>query len=91
MDNQSKFITEVIEAVLAGDAHRAKKYVSDKLIVRATRKLYGGKPDKAKVEIMLTIGKPNFKEREFIKMFKKVGEPFPVKKIQLTRPPKKKR
>ncbi|MFA5130718.1 MAG: hypothetical protein WC477_07470 [Patescibacteria group bacterium] len=89
MDNQSKFITEVIEAVLAGDAHKATKYVSDKLIVRATRKLYGGKPNKAKVEMMLTVGKPNFKEREFIKRCKKAGEPF--EKIQLAYPAKKKR
>lgn len=35
------------------------------------------------IEIRLKLGKPNFRERLFIKACKKAGEPFPIKKIQL--------
>lgn len=39
---------------------------------------------------LLTIGAPNWHERQRIKTFKRAGEPFPVKKVQLTHYPKKK-
>lgn len=35
------------------------------------------------IEIIFKVGKPNFKERMFIKQCKKVNEPFPIKKIQI--------
>ena len=38
----------------------------------------------------LTVGGPNFEARKFIKMCRKAGEPFPVKKVQLKFWPKKK-
>lgn len=41
--------------------------------------------------IVLTYGKPNYKEREFIKLCKKAGEKFPVKKIQIKYWPKEKK
>jgi len=41
--------------------------------------------------MVLTIGRPNYAEREFIKLCKKAGEPFPVKKMQLKFYPKKKK
>jgi hypothetical protein len=40
---------------------------------------------KRQTEIVVTIGKPNYAERKFIELAKKAGEPFPIKKIQLTR------
>jgi hypothetical protein len=87
----NKFISDVISALLGSSARSATKYVSDKLTIRASRKLYKGKlPRKgSNEEIILTIGRPNYEARQFIKMCKKAGESFPVKKIQLKYPPKK--
>lgn len=84
-----KYYCQVIEAVLQDKVFRATKYVSPTLIVRATRKkyTYGGKVSlrggATNAEMILTIGKPNYAEREFIKACKKANEPFPVKKVQL--------
>ncbi len=66
----------------------ATKYLGEKLIIRAVRKRYKNlagckRFTKGNVEIVLTIGKPNYAERQFIKLAKKTGEPFPIKKIQL--------
>lgn len=80
------YYNEVVEAILQG-AVKATKYVAPNSIVRAVRKTYkvnNRRPDnRHNVEIHLTIGKPNYQEREFIKDCKKAGEPFPVKRIQL--------
>lgn len=76
---------KVILALITNNAVRATEYVNPKLICRATRKLYGKRmPDvRHNIEITLTVGKPNYMERDFIKKCLKAGEPFPVKKIQL--------
>lgn len=76
-------LTKTVEILIRTEARTATKYLDEKTIVRASRKVFNGKLSKGNIEIILTIGKPNFKEREFIKKCKKVGEPFPVKKIQL--------
>lgn len=85
-----KNYNEVIEAIISTGALKATKYLSPKEIVRGVRKSYrfnGRKVIKgANIEITLTIGKPNYIEREFIKACQKANEPFPVKKIQLKFP-----
>ena len=78
------YYNEVIEAVLGDDVVKATKFISPTEIVRAVRTRYHGKLRKVgNVEISLTIGRPNYLEREFIKACVKSGEPFPIKKIQL--------
>lgn len=63
---------------------KATKYISPNLIIRLTRRTYGKKINKqGNIEVSLTIGKPNFLERKFIKDCVKAKEPFPVKMIQL--------
>jgi hypothetical protein len=86
----NKMIADVISTLLGSRARTATKYISDKLTIRASRKLYKGKlPRKgSNEEVILTIGRPNYSARQFIKMCKKSGEPFPVKKIQLKFIPK---
>ena len=66
-------------------ARKVIKYMTEKEVIKATRKLSKGKVDNRsrKVEICFTMGTPNFEEREFIKKLKKAGEPFPVKKFQI--------
>lgn len=66
-----KYIPEVIEMLLENKAHKATKYLSDRKIIRATRKAYQGKFTGKELEIILTIGKPNYREREQIKSMKK--------------------
>lgn len=85
-ERMKKYYTQVIEEILNG-AIRATKYVSTKEVVRAVRRTYkanGRNPSKSRrVEITLTIGQPNYLERDFIALCKKAGEPFPVKKVQV--------
>lgn len=81
---------KVIETLINQNAYKATYYISPKEIIRAVRKRYKfGKNKKTlprkdhNIEIMLTIGRPNYTEREFIKLCQKAKEPFPVKKIQI--------
>jgi len=77
-------LTAVIAMLMANNAISATSYLGPKVIIRAVRKRYNKKINKrGNIEIMLTIGKPNYAERKFIKLCKKAGEKFPVKKIQL--------
>lgn len=86
-----RIFSDLAEVLLTINAWKVTKYYSDKDIARATRRMYQGKIGSGKrIEIEFTIGRPNFEEREFIKKCKKSGEPFPVKKIQIKYPPKKK-
>ena len=69
------------------DVIRATEYISEKFIARAVKKTYrfnGRNPNReGNIQITLTLGKPNFLEREFIKLCKEAKEPFPVKRVQL--------
>ncbi len=80
-----KVFGDLAEAILEGGAIQAVKYYSPKLRVKATRRLFNGKIDKRskEVEILLTVGPPNFYERRFIRQAEKAKEPFPIKKLQL--------
>ena len=75
-------INQMLGVLMDDKAYRATKYLSPKLIIRATRRRYKGKI-KDPFEVVLTMGKPNYAEREFIKKSKKAGESFPIKKTQL--------
>lgn len=83
IESMKKYYQEVVESIINNDLVKATKYVSPKLVVRGTRTRYGGKFLRGNIEITLTIGKPNYAEREFIKLLKKAKEPFPVKLIQV--------
>lgn len=84
--NIGKATVKAVAALLDTDAHVATVYLSDTLTVRATRVLFKGKIPKGRLtryDITLTIGRPNFQARAFIKKAKRAGEPFPIKKAQL--------
>jgi len=78
-------IGKTVELLINTEARQATKYLSEKSVITATRRVYKGKIDKRNnsIEIVLKIGRPNYKERDFIKKCKKAKEPFPIKKIQL--------
>lgn len=88
MDERSKVFSTLAECILSGGAYKAVKYINEKMTVKATRKRFKGKilKNERRIEIMFTVGQPNYEERDFIKKCKKTGEPFPVKKIQVKLP-----
>lgn len=62
-------------------------YLSNKLIVRASRPVYGPKGKKRILKggnqtFILTIGKPNHDEREAIKRFERDNVKFPVSGVK---------
>ena len=80
----------VVQTLVGSDAARSvTKYISPKLVVRAT---WRHKPSRkhTREEMVLTYGAPNYLETAFVKMAVKAGEPFPIKKVQLKLWPKKK-
>ena len=81
MKNASKLVNMLL---LHREMIKVTKYLSDKLIIRATRRVYKCSSYASDpIEILITVGRPNAREQEFIKQCKRAGEPFPVKKIQV--------
>jgi len=80
-----KIFGDLAEAILEVGAIQAVKYYTPKLRVKATRRIYAGKIRKNErcVEILFSIGTPNYAEWKFIRQAVKAGEPFPIKKLQL--------
>lgn len=78
-----KVFSAVLGALVASDAKTAIKYLSPKLVVKAT---WHNKPSgKNRTEhAVVTFGVPGYKQQRFIDVCLKAGEPFPVKKVQLT-------
>ncbi len=82
-------VSTAIENLLRANAWKATKFISDRVIVRATRQMYHKKlSNVGNLEIILTFGKPNYEEREYVRQCKKVGEQFPLKWLLLKFPPK---
>lgn len=76
-------IDEMIEQLEADySIHKMTRFMSQQRTSKVTRQ---GRPDKRNRQstYVVTIGKPNYAEREFIKLLKRADEPFPVKKMQL--------
>jgi hypothetical protein len=78
--------SKLAECILIDGAYKATKYFSENSIVRATRKRYKGKILKNHIDIVFTMGKPNYEEREHIKKVKKAGGTFPINKILVKMP-----
>lgn len=79
-------VSRVVQALLNSGAHTATKILAPWLVVRATRTLFRGRilsGRVSRVDIDLTIGRPNFRTRRFIKACQAAGEPFPIRKIWL--------
>lgn len=82
-------ITSTIEACIRAGAHRAFRVLSEGQVVRATRPHYKGGPSNRSLEFVVSVCKPNYAEREFIRKCKRAGEPIPVRKVQLRYAPKR--
>lgn len=83
--DHGKQISKATAALLDSGAWKATIYLSPTQVVRAVRRWYrrNQKPDAKRIELSVSIGPPNYLEREFIKSCRKAGEAFPVKKVQL--------
>jgi len=71
-----------IIALFETGARRATSFIAPDHVISVARRF---RPDKrhTRVDVVLKVGKPNYRECEFIKACQRAGEPFPVKKIQL--------
>jgi hypothetical protein len=75
-------ITKAVEAVLElPSVRKATVFQHPELTVVATKRHKGTKRDR--IEVLLTIGRPNSRNRKFVKDYQKAGEPFPVRRVQL--------
>lgn len=81
-------IAKATRALLASGARRALLFVNAKETVSVSRRVYrirGRKPHFGArgIDLVVTIGKPNYQSRAFLKKCRVAGEPLPVKKVQL--------
>lgn len=61
-------VQSVINTLLGSNAHSAVKYVDARTIVRATRLRWKtGQPIPGELQFVVTMGRPNYIERAFIK------------------------
>ena len=78
---------KLVDVLLKTKARRATKYLSPTEVVNLSRPVYRrGKHDIRDGTLIFTQGRPNYRQREFIRRFKKAGESFPIRKIQLQLP-----
>jgi hypothetical protein len=71
----------VLALIYTSTIRSATIYVSPTLSVKATRK-FRSRKNEASAEMVLTIGRPNYEGRAFVKKCKAAKEPFPIKRIQ---------
>lgn len=80
-------VANLFMSLVNPEVRKATAYLSDKLVVKMTRQRRFKARDRSHT-LVLTYGKPNYLEREFIKQCKKAGVPFPIRKVQLKMWPK---
>lgn len=73
-----------------GPYKTATKFLDPKFVVKATHQRKPDGRDRS-TTLVVTLGRPNYTERKFIKDCKKAGVPFPVRKVQLKFWPKKRK
>lgn len=75
-----KDVAQVIDALLVSEKKRVTKFLAPNLTVKATRLRKPDRRDRAETYVV-SIGRPNYLERQFIKEAKAAGEPFPVRNL----------
>jgi hypothetical protein len=74
-------VRNCVDGIMKNGARTATVFAGPNLIIRATRRFRPNARERT-IDIYLTIGQPNYREREFIRACKKAGEPIPVRKVQ---------
>lgn len=80
---------EAIGDVAYGPCRRATAFISPTLTLKATAQRKQDKRAKS-TTVLVTVGRPNFVERRFIRVCQKAGMAFPLRQIQWKFWPKKK-
>ncbi len=80
----------VVSALIVTRMRRATKFIGPNLVVKLTRQRKPNKRDRSET-FVLTVGKPNYAEREFIKLCGRAKEPLPLRRVQLRGFPVKKK
>lgn len=88
MNTVKAAVGDCVLALMGPGAYRATKFLSPVMVVKATRPHRFDRRSRGQT-VVVTVGKPNYRERRFLKACRKAGEPLPVKKIQLQATPKK--
>lgn len=70
-------------AMTVKKVRKATYYIDEKTVVKMTAN-HRPRGRAYSLHFSVTVGGPNYAERQFIKLCKKAGEPLPVKKVQLT-------
>ena len=84
-----KKLGQAVGDVLTGtNIRRATAYISPTLTIKATAQRKQDGRDK-QATCLVTVGRPNFVERRFIKVCQKAGMCFPINQIQWKLWPKK--
>lgn len=65
------------------ELRRATYYLGPRDVVKATRQ-HRHDARMQHETFLVTVGRPNYRERAFIKDMKRAGVPFPCRKLQLT-------
>ena len=87
-DAEQKRIGQCVNDVLnIKNVRRATAYISAKRVIKATLQRRIDKRAKS-VTVLVTVGKPNFVERRFIRLCKQAGMVFPLQQIQWKHWPK---
>ena len=79
---------QVIAAACQPGVYRATKFVSPTLVIKATRRRYAGKllrGHERHETVLVTMGRPNYRERHFLQQCRQSQTPLTVRKIQLAR------
>lgn len=86
---QLRGLEKAVREALETGCRKATAYISDSMVATATAR---HRPDKRskRMEFVVKLGAPNFLERRFIRLCKKVGMCFPLRQVQLGWWPKKK-
>ena len=92
MATPTKYGTALLRTVAAlqdPTVRKATCYLGPKETLKVTRQSLLLRRKAMQETYIVTYGRPNYEERQFIKNCLAAGEPFPVKKVQLKRWPEK--
>lgn len=82
MSQPYSHVASAIQSLVKTGARSATKYLTPKHTVKVTRQNRPDRRDRTET-FLVTIGKPNYAARQFVKAAIAAGEPFPVRKVQL--------
>ena len=72
----------IMRVLLCPEIRKATKYLGERDVVKCTRQRKFDGRTRGET-FLLTVGRPNYTEKKFIKAYLMAGEPFPVKRVQV--------